>query len=134
MTGVLYLDASALVKLVLPERESAALEETLRQWPRRASSVIARVELRLAAARSGRATVNERADRILERTSVVPLNRGVIEQAGHLSPLRALDAIHLASALSLGGGLGAFVAYDRRLGVAAEAAGVPVLAPGVPTA
>jgi len=133
-TGVLYLDASALVKLVVAERESAALREALRQWPRGASSVVARVELRLAAARSATATARERAERVLESTSAVAMDRGVIERAGRLSPLRALDAIHLASALSLGEALGAFVAYDRRLGRAAESAGVLVLAPGITTA
>ena len=44
--------------------------------------------------------------------------------------LRSLDAIHLATALSLGDDLGAFCCYDRRLASEAEAVGLAVLAPG----
>ena len=43
-------------------------------------------------------------------------------------PLRASSA--LASALSLGGNLGGFVAYDNRLAQAAAAQGMRVFAPG----
>jgi uncharacterized protein len=44
--------------------------------------------------------------------------------------LRSLDAIHLASALSVREDLSTFVAYDHRLSEAASAAGLRVLAPG----
>lgn len=43
--------------------------------------------------------------------------------------LRTLDAIHLASALSVAAALSAFVAYDRRLLAAAEDERLPVFAP-----
>jgi hypothetical protein len=43
--------------------------------------------------------------------------------------LRTLDAIHLAAATSLRGGLSAFVTYDKRLAAAAGEIGLPVLAP-----
>jgi uncharacterized protein len=61
----------------------------------------------------------------------VELSAGIADAAAKLEPpsLRTLDAVHLASALSLGDDLGAFVAYDRRLAEAAEAAGIEVLAP-----
>ena len=45
------------------------------------------------------------------------------------SELRSLDAIHLATALSIGGDLGALFSYDDRLAAAATAAGLRVLAP-----
>ena len=38
-------------------------------------------------------------------------------------------AVHLATALSIGGDLGAAFSYDDRLGAAAAAAGLRVLAP-----
>jgi predicted nucleic acid-binding protein len=46
------------------------------------------------------------------------------------SSLRALDAIHLATALTIKGDLAAFCCYDRRLSEAASGAGLTVIAPG----
>jgi uncharacterized protein len=43
--------------------------------------------------------------------------------------LRSLDAIHLATSVSLRDDLDAFVSYDERLAGAAEPAGIPVTAP-----
>jgi predicted nucleic acid-binding protein len=43
--------------------------------------------------------------------------------------LRTLDAIHLATALSLREDLGEFATYDTRLAGAAREAGLAVLAP-----
>ncbi|HEX6468098.1 MAG TPA: PIN domain-containing protein [Streptosporangiaceae bacterium] len=48
--------------------------------------------------------------------------------------LRTLDAVHLATAQVLAGGTGAeveaFVSYDKRLLLAATAAGLPAVSPG----
>ena len=44
-TGLLYLDSSALVKLVVREPETPALMEFLALWPFRVSSALARVEV-----------------------------------------------------------------------------------------
>ena len=49
MAGLLYLDASAIVKLVVEEPESSALRDTLRNRPHRVSSALAVVEVHLAA-------------------------------------------------------------------------------------
>jgi uncharacterized protein len=72
-----------------------------------------------------------RATEVLSGVAFVELSAGIADAAAKLEPpsLRTLDAVHLASALSLGDDLGAFVAYDRRLAEAAEAAGIEVLAP-----
>jgi predicted nucleic acid-binding protein len=43
--------------------------------------------------------------------------------------LRSLDALHLATALEVREELSAFVTYDERLAVGAEAIGLTVLAP-----
>ena len=43
--------------------------------------------------------------------------------------LRAIDAIHLASALILRDQLTTFVAYDKRLVAAAKEAGLPTASP-----
>lgn len=48
--------------------------------------------------------------------------------------LRALDAIHVASAMRLGGEVDTFVTYDVRQASAAGAIGLHVDAPGSPNA
>jgi predicted nucleic acid-binding protein len=53
------------------------------------------------------------------------------DEAGIMSPpeLRSLDAIHLASARTLGRKLEALVTYDQRLAGAAAWHGLPVVSP-----
>lgn len=62
---------------------------------------------------------------------LLKVSRHLLDQAAELSPanLRSLDAIHLASALSLGEDLGAMAVYDLALADAARTAGLTVLAP-----
>jgi len=61
-------------------------------------------------------------------TPVTPLEFLVMR--GRRALLRSLDALHLASALSIAADLTAFIAYDRLLATAAEAAGLPTVQPG----
>ena len=127
--GLLYLDASALVKLVRAKLESDALLRELDGWHEQLTSVVAEVEVRRLA---WRARVLERADAVLAELSLVELDEPVRRLAGRVGPsLRSLDAIHLASALSLGNDLGGFCCYDRRLNAEAAAAGLPIVAPGL---
>jgi predicted nucleic acid-binding protein len=130
--ALLYLDSSALVKLVLPEAETAALLAALVDWPNRVSSEIATVEVRRAARRaSTEEAVRRRADEVLAGLHLLRLDAAILDQAARLEPetLRSLDAIHLASAQTLGADLGGFVVYDRNLAGAARGAGLTVLAP-----
>lgn len=133
MSGeLLYLDSSALVKLVLPETETAALLASLESWPARVTSELSRVEVMRAARRAAAdPAVEERAEAVLAGVHLVKIDEAVLGQAARMEPrtLRSLDAVQLASALSLGGDLGAMVAYDAALATAAAARGVPVLAP-----
>ncbi len=64
--------------------------------------------------------------------ALLPLDPAVLAVARRLDPpeLRSLDAIHLATALSIGPDLGAVFSYDDRLIAAALAAGLTVLSPG----
>ena len=70
---------------------------------------------------------------VLSGISFVELSGPIRRLAGEVgSPnLRSLDAIHLASALSLGDDLGAFCCYDLRLRADAKDAGLTVLSPGL---
>lgn len=127
-----YLDASALLKLVVEEPESPALMADAAAWPHLVSSSLVRVEVPRAARRvSADVAVVARARHVVGSVGLLPLDESVLRRAAEAAPpsLRSLDAIHLASALSLGEDLAAMVVYDRRLADAAEAAGLTVLVP-----
>jgi uncharacterized protein len=126
---VLYLDASALVKLVVLEPQSAALADEVGRWQGHLTSVVGAVEVRRAALRAGASA--PRVDDVLTRVAQLDVDAGVLELASKLDPpeLRTLDALHLASAISLEDDLGAFACYDERLANAAAREGLRVLAP-----
>jgi predicted nucleic acid-binding protein len=125
-----YLDSSAIVKLVLAEAETPALQRYLRRRQPLVSSALARTEVRRAALVNGE-RVLARADRILEGLEFVRVSDRVLRAAGTLPPMsiRSLDAIHLATALQLGPDLGRVVAYDDRLLDAARANGLRTAQP-----
>ncbi len=128
--GVAYLDSSALVKLVVVEPESAALREAIKPWSGAlATSVIAHVEVPRAVFAAGAS--GNRVVLILASVATVPLSDSVIAAARSLQPqeLRSLDAIHIASATTLGAELGVLITYDKRMRQAAAALGIAVLAP-----
>ena len=129
-----YLDASAIVKLVVVEPESDALVQALARWPDRVSSALARVEVHRALwrARASRA-VHARADAVLTALVLVRPDESVLAQAAAFRDpqLRTLDAVHLATALTLGDDPDAFITYDARLARAAGRLRLPVQHPGV---
>lgn len=131
MTEVLYLDSSAIVKLVASEPESASITARIEEATT-VSSEIARVEVLRAIRRSGgKREMLERGREVIRRVGLLRVDGRVLDLAAEVEPadLRTLDAIHLASALVLGETLGAFVTYDRRLVAAAEQAGLGVQSP-----
>lgn len=129
---MIYLDSSALLKLVHDEAESAALADWLaaRTGTPIVSSALAKVEVVRACRRINPATLTE-ATALLAGLDLIPLSGAVIDQAadGGGAMLRSLDAIHLASALSIRAEITAFVAYDHRLAEAASTAGLELLVP-----
>jgi predicted nucleic acid-binding protein len=130
-SSLLYLDSSALVKLVVAEPESSALFEFLAGWPHRVSSSLARVEVLRAVKRTGAGSaVRRRAARVLARVALVRIDSPVLAAAVRVAPpeLRTLDALHLATARSLDD-LAGIVTYDARLGRAATRARVKVWSP-----
>jgi predicted nucleic acid-binding protein len=140
---VLYLDSSAIVKLVLQEPETPALRGWLGEQPFGVTSALAQVEVRrtvrifaetvLAGRREGTAEeLRSRTDSVISGIVVIALDDAVLSRAASLDPtrMRTLDAIHLASALSLED-LDVFVTYDHELAQAAREAGLAVAAPGV---
>ncbi len=129
---MIYLDSSALLKLIFSERESAALRDWLDTRPSSlVSSELGRVEM-LRNARKGGERELTNAHTVLVDFDLLPLSRAVQDLACDIGgqALRSLDALHLASAVLFGEELTEFVAYDRRLARAARDAGLTVAAPG----
>jgi hypothetical protein len=126
-----YLDASALVKLVMSEPETPALMAYLGDASFVLSSRLSHVEVRRAVARVAEPGDVEHGTSMLEGVQFIELDAAVADVAGSAGPVsrRSLDAIHVASAMSVGDEIEAFVTYDLRLADAARAAGLPVVAP-----
>jgi predicted nucleic acid-binding protein len=125
-----YVDSSAVVKLVVKEPESHALRSYLSAVGPLATSILTTVEVPRAVARVA-PTAAEGATAVLAAMAVIGFDSALASRAAALGPasLRALDAIHLATALELVGDLSAFVCYDERLAAAARSLGLPVVAP-----
>jgi predicted nucleic acid-binding protein len=127
---LVYFDSSALVKLVVTEPESVALRGYFAQTERVTTSTLARVEILRSVRPHG-------ANAILEARALFPqviwlaINEQILEVAGTADPesLRSLDAIHLATAQSVGGDLAAVATYDGRMMEACRLAGIAVHAP-----
>ena len=130
MTRLAYVDASAIVRLVLDEPGSEPMMRWFVESERVVASVLGIIETRRAVGRHERDIA--RLDAVLETFVTVELDPVVARRAALLAPstLRTLDAIHLATAIALGPELDAFVTYDDRLADAARAVGLPVVSPG----
>jgi predicted nucleic acid-binding protein len=130
---VIYLDTSAVLKLVVQEDESDDLEVWLgqRTVEPRVTSALTRVELLRACRRLDPALLPA-ATGLLAGLDTIPLREWVLEAAAALPDpvLRSLDALHLASAVLMGAALDFLVAYDGRLLDAAARMGIPTAAPG----
>ena len=133
---MLYLDTSALVKLVLVEAQSGDLADWLdeRVEMRWITSTLADVELPRAIIRAGQRASLASAPAVLARLDRFEIDDVVRSTAASFEDpgLRTLDAIHLATARVAASvaRLEAFVTYDGRLAEAADALGLPIAAPG----
>ncbi|MEF2976250.1 type II toxin-antitoxin system VapC family toxin [Subtercola sp. YIM 133946] len=125
---VAYLDTSAAMKLLVEEKESAALLTALTTSSRRlAASWLLHTELHCAAGRNPAIIEAASISIVLDAVTLVDVTRGDLLAAGTHAPLRSNDAIHLATALRLGAD--EIVTYDDELARAADAAGLRVVAP-----
>lgn len=129
MSRLAYLDASALVKLIVEEPGSGTMYRWWIEAERVATSRVGLIEAYRAAARRDHQPSHR--DAVLDALEVVELDESIAEGAAVPAPpaLRTLDAIHVATAAHLLPDLDAFVTYDARLAAAARNAGLPVVAP-----
>ena len=135
--ALFYADASALVKLVRDEAQTAALGTFLADADIISSEIVL-TEVPRAVHRAASDdpalpldALMAKADDVLQTLALIPVDRALLLAAGALAEplLRALDAIHIASAAAVLP-IDAFVTYDDRQGAAARLAGLRTVAPG----
>jgi hypothetical protein len=131
MARYAYLDASTIVKLVVAEPETAALERDLADRDGLLSSRLGAAEVLRAARRHPNRRVLQQTDDVLDALVLMDVTPPILKRAAALAPddLRTLDAIHLATALSVGIPDLDFLTCDRRLADAARAQGLSVVEP-----
>ncbi len=126
----LYVDTSALARVMLGEPGAEAIAAALAGHERHLSSRLLGVELRRVALREG---VPALADALLAGVGLVPVDQSILSAAEAVAPtaVATLDAIHLVTALRLAeaGLLDALLTYDRRLADGARHHGLRALVP-----
>lgn len=129
---MIYLDASALVKLIAPEPESAALSEWLlaRSEHERATSAISRPEV-LRALRATGPAAEDLASIVLGKIEQLAVDDAALDAAAEIRlQVDPLQALHLGTAVSRSAELLAYVSYEPVLLAAAADAGLPTASPG----
>lgn len=126
-----YVESSALVKLVVDETGNAEVRQALASMERGVTSELTLVETVRAAGRVGGDPGRARARATLLAFDLRRIETDIVQRAATMDPpeLRSLDAIHVATALSLGVPDCVFVSYDERALAAAEDAGLATLSP-----
>lgn len=119
-----------MVKLCVPEAESAALLDHLSGYERTISSELTVVETTRAAVRVMGEDGLRAAEEVCRRLDLLSISGPILERARSIGPaaLRSLDAIHLASALEPRTAP-VMVAYDDRLLHAATRHGLTTASP-----
>jgi len=137
---VIYLDTSAILKLLRHEPESGALKAHLKAHPERdlITSALATVEVARALVALGAPDIadlpRDRSDTIAPRhvtMAAVAVTAPVLDLARSLRPavLRSLDAVHVATAKLVVAALDHVITYDKRMLAAASAAGLRTASP-----
>ena len=133
---MIYMDTSALTKLLIAEPETPELRNWLTaqidQGDSAATSALGRVELMRTVARYGDISQADRARYLLDGLDILPLTEPLMSLAESIGPatLRSLDAIHLAAAAYFDQELTAFVTYDHRLLNGCRDIGLTTASPG----
>ena len=126
-----YADSSAILKLLIVEKESAALTNFIDFTIK--SSTLTRVEIirmlhKIAPEKIAQAQV------ILAGIDLTPLNPTILNAAENFAPtitLKSLDALHVASVLFLGTSIEGLITYDKAMIKNAKELGIKVVSPGM---
>ena len=133
---MIYMDTSALTKLLIAEPETPELRTWLTAQidagESAAASALGRVELMRTVARYGDTGQADRARYLLDGLDILPLTESMMTLAESIGPatLRSLDAIHLAAAAYFEQELTAVVTYDHRLLNGCRDIGLTTASPG----
>jgi uncharacterized protein len=133
MHGAAYLDASAITKLFISEKDSEIAEEIIYAFEEVFTSRISMVEVQRAIALfyvgANRDSWITNFRRWLEDVAVIEVSRDIANLATVVNQngaLKALDAIHVATAQALAGSDLTFVTFDKKQGKFAELIGMRV--------
>lgn len=134
--SLIYLDSSALVKLVLKEPESAALRSYIADAdPISCELALTEVPraIRRAVSRDPGLPLDKllaNASELLDAVALLALDRALLTAAGAITDpsLRALDAVHITAAADASP-IDAFISYDERQSTVARLAGLHTAAP-----
>ena len=126
-----YADSSAILKLLIVEKESAALTNFIDFTIK--SSALTRVEIirvlhKIAPEKIAQAQV------ILAGIDLTPLNPAILSAAENFGPaitLKSLDALDVASVLFLGAAVEGLITYDKAMIKNAKELGIKVVSPGM---
>jgi predicted nucleic acid-binding protein len=125
----IYIDSSAILKLIIREKESEAVISIPRA--RFITSEISRVEVTRAILRYEPKALKI-AEQVFKNLNFVKIDSQTLVQAERLPErisIRALDAIHIAVASKMGLRISSVLTYDKQMAKAAKALGFEVLAP-----
>ena len=126
-----YLDSSAILKTIFDEQERPDLLRFLNSQS--TSSRLSKIEVLRTVARlvpTKTAEVNLELDKI----NFLPISNPILMAAENFSSeitLRTLDAIHIATVMSLEGSIEGLITYDRQMIANAKLLGIKVISPGM---
>jgi uncharacterized protein len=128
--ATVYVDTSALARMLLDEPDTKAIEHSLRAYDQRVASRLLQVELRRVGLRTN---LLDGVGELLAEVALIPVEEAILTAAETVPPssVATLDAIHLATAMRLAeaGELDALMTYDKQLATGAREHGLTVLSP-----
>jgi predicted nucleic acid-binding protein len=128
--GAVYIDTSALGRVLLDEPDKSAIKDALDSFDQVTASRLLRIELRRVGLKRG---LLDRAEALLADIALIPLEDQILTATETLTPasVGTLDAIHLATAVQLtkAGKLNALMTYNKGLAAGAREHGITVLSP-----
>jgi predicted nucleic acid-binding protein len=128
--ATVYVDTSALARMLLDEPDAPAIERDLDSYDRLVASHLLQIELRRVGLRTD---LLDGVSELLADVALIPFEHAILDAAETILPptLATLDAIHLATAVNLAaaGQLDALMTYDKQLAAAAREHGIEVLSP-----
>lgn len=127
---IVYLDTSAVMKVLVEETESGQVRDLVVNASARdavlVSSRLLQVELHRIAFREGLNALD--VDRVLAHVNLIDITRSVVEEAGGIPHhVRILDAIHLATAMQLLDSEVTILTYDVQMAEVANRLGLELL-------